>query len=297
MLRLLGVPPGPDIDAYAAANLRAWTWRRPAPARLAAGPQPADPAAGRPIRDARPGPRVYPNPDGRRTDGEARAARDRLLDYYQHDLTAALAGYLLLDGPWPQAAQLHEAAARDARELGEGLASANALCNLSQILRQIGPGQVRAGGGVGRTGPANLPRARAPPRRGRRPVPDGAAVLRPGQTGGRHGGAPAGPAASPGGRRPLAEALIRHALAQCGDLISQREEARLQIGIAVEIYRELDRPQQEAFGLSTLTHLQISAANSGPRRTTAGGAWPSAASTAIARSRRVRSPTSPASTA
>jgi len=319
LLRLLGPTAGPDIDAYAAAHL--------ADVDLATAEHLLDALVDRNLLiQQRAGRytlhdlvRSYTRTLIDQEDGEARAARDRLLDYYQHtgwiaarhqsamhwraqsfpepsgpapempdlaaslswfraeqanliaavsarstpperriDLTAALAGYLLLDGPWPQAAQLHEAAARDARELGEGLASANALCNLSQILRQIGPDRFDR---AAESAEQALQIYRELGHRGG----EADALYRMGQLSyaqGRPADAMAThrlalPLAQEVGD-PYAEALIRHSLAQCGDLISQREEARLQIGIAVEIYRELDRPQQEAFGLSTLTHLQIS---------------------------------------
>jgi DNA-binding SARP family transcriptional activator len=324
MLRLLGTAAGPDIDAYAAANL--------AGVDLATAGHLLDALVDRNLLIQQRADRYtlhdlvrsYTRTLIDHAEGEASAARERLLGYYQHagwkaaryqsamdwraqsfpepsgptpelpdlaaslawfraeqanlltalsarstpperriDLTAALAGYLLLDGPWPQAAHLHEAAARDARELGEPLASANALCNLSQILRQIGPGRFEQAAESAEQ--ALRIYRELGHRRG-----EADALYRMGQLSyarGRPADAMAEhrlalPIARELGDR-LAEALIRHALAQCGDLLSEREEARLQIGVAVEIYRELDRPQQEAFGLSTLTHLEISAGELG----------------------------------
>jgi DNA-binding SARP family transcriptional activator/tetratricopeptide (TPR) repeat protein len=48
-------------------------------------------------------------------------------------LTAALAGFLQQEGPWPQAAALHLAAATAARELSDRQNEANALSNLGRV--------------------------------------------------------------------------------------------------------------------------------------------------------------------
>jgi DNA-binding SARP family transcriptional activator len=53
-------------------------------------------------------------------------------------LTGALAAYLQQDGPWPQAAALHQAAATAAHESGDRLGEANALWDLGRIRYQEG---------------------------------------------------------------------------------------------------------------------------------------------------------------
>jgi DNA-binding SARP family transcriptional activator/tetratricopeptide (TPR) repeat protein len=59
-------------------------------------------------------------------------------------LTAAIAAHLRSDGPWPQAATLHAAAARAAREYGDQAGHANALVNLGDVRRLTGdyPGAI-----------------------------------------------------------------------------------------------------------------------------------------------------------
>ena len=47
--------------------------------------------------------------------------------------TGALAGFLLLDGPWQQAAAAHEDAAAVARGLADPIGEANALCDLARV--------------------------------------------------------------------------------------------------------------------------------------------------------------------
>jgi tetratricopeptide (TPR) repeat protein len=254
-----------------------------------------------------------------RAGDEARAARERLLDYYQHtawlaaahhaggvhwraetfpepsgptpelldladslawfraeranllaaladdatapgrraDLTAALAGYLLQDGPWSQAAHLHETAARTAQDAGEPLVQANALCNLSQILRQIG--RTRYDEAVESAEQALRIYRELGHRRG-----EADALYRLGQIS-YNQGKPADtlathrlalPIAQEIGDR-LAEAQIRHALAQCCELLSDREEARAQNEIAGKLYRELGLPHLEAFVISSLASVAI----------------------------------------
>ncbi len=53
-------------------------------------------------------------------------------------LTAAIASHLRSDGPWPQAAALHTAAARVAEHLGDQPGHANALLNLGDVLQLTG---------------------------------------------------------------------------------------------------------------------------------------------------------------
>ena len=49
------------------------------------------------------------------------------------DLSAALAAFLLLEGPWESAAALHEAAAAAARTQGDLVGEADALCDLARV--------------------------------------------------------------------------------------------------------------------------------------------------------------------
>ena len=194
LLRTLGVLPGPDVDAYAAANLLG--------ADLRAAQHLLDSLLDRNLllqqttgryrlHDLiRAYARSLPDADG----DAAHGARHRLLDYYENtawtadvhmtrvtragrrsagevsgpapelpdtvhalawirteqanllaaiadaatppalriSLTAALASQLLHDGPWQQAAALHEAAARAAAELGERRGEAEALWDLGR---------------------------------------------------------------------------------------------------------------------------------------------------------------------
>ncbi|MDH6114417.1 tetratricopeptide (TPR) repeat protein/transcriptional regulator with XRE-family HTH domain [Kitasatospora sp. MAP12-15] len=53
-------------------------------------------------------------------------------------LAAALAAVLLLDGPWTQAAALHQAAAEAAQQLGDLAGEAGALCDLGRIRHATG---------------------------------------------------------------------------------------------------------------------------------------------------------------
>ena len=53
-------------------------------------------------------------------------------------LTAALGAFLQLEGPWSQATVLHRAAVELARELGDRLAEANALCESGRLLLVAG---------------------------------------------------------------------------------------------------------------------------------------------------------------
>ncbi len=199
-LRHLGVHPGSDIDAYAAAALSGL------PLRQAAG-----------HLDALHGDRLLDEPVARRyrmhdlirqyassltaadSASERERAAGRLLDYYQHTaeaaathlarytrpaptasvpmpeaaprvagrdqahawmtteranlmacidyaasrhqdarvvgLTAAIASHLYRDGPWPQAIDLHAAAAPAAQRLGDQPGEANALLNLGSVRR------------------------------------------------------------------------------------------------------------------------------------------------------------------
>ncbi|MBV2151259.1 tetratricopeptide repeat protein [Kitasatospora sp. SUK 42] len=84
-----------------------------------------------------------------------RAERDNLLAVTAHAaardqparaiaLTAALAAYLLLDGPWTQAAALHEAAAAAAHDTADRLGEAGALRDLGRVRHATGDYQASA---------------------------------------------------------------------------------------------------------------------------------------------------------
>jgi DNA-binding SARP family transcriptional activator/Flp pilus assembly protein TadD len=174
------------------------------------------------------------------------------------DLTSALAGYLLQDGPWSQTAQMHEAAARIAEELDEPLALAAALCNLSQILRQIG--RSRFGEAVESAERALRICRELGHRRG-----ETDALYRIGQISYNQGRPEdtvathmlALPIAQETGDR-YAEAQIRLALGQSCDLLGKREESRMHHDISVRILRELGLPHMEALALSSSTRKLIS---------------------------------------
>jgi DNA-binding SARP family transcriptional activator len=319
LLILLGLAAGPDIDAYGAANL--------ADLDLATARRLLDALVERNLLNRQHTDRyglhdlvrAYVRTLMDRAGDQARAARERLLGYYQHtgwtaalhqaagtrwrahhfpepsgptpelldlagslswfraeranllaavsdvstpperriDLTAALAGYLLQDGPWSQAVQLHETAARTAEELGERLAQANSLCNLSQMLRQIGRSE------FDRSAQSAEQALRICRELGHRPG-EADALYRLGQLS-YNQGRPAETMALHELALPIAlelgdryaEAEIRLALGQCHDLLYQKEESRLQHDIAARLYRELGLPHLEAFVLNSLAREEI----------------------------------------
>ncbi|HWG23837.1 AfsR/SARP family transcriptional regulator [Actinospica sp.] len=172
------------------------------------------------------------------------------------DLTSALGVLLHHDGPWPQAARLHEAAAETARELGDRLAQADALRNLAQIIVWSEPAGsdrpklvleqatelYRAAGN--RMGEADTLRRLGQVLRQR----DEYAVARPIQTqalelfrelGDRHG-----------------EALTMQSLAQLEHSLFHFDEARGYARAAGAIYRELGHDQAEASTWTILGYLE-----------------------------------------
>jgi tetratricopeptide (TPR) repeat protein/transcriptional regulator with XRE-family HTH domain len=60
-------------------------------------------------------------------------------------LTAAMAAFLYQEGPWPQAAALHQAAATTARHHGDGLGEASALLELGRVRHLTGDYPAAAG--------------------------------------------------------------------------------------------------------------------------------------------------------
>jgi len=94
--------------------------------------------------DARP---AVPVPDRAAALARMRAERDNLLSACDTvaqgsgravDLSAALAAFLLLEGPWERAAALHGAAATAARGHGDPDREADALCDLARIRMATG---------------------------------------------------------------------------------------------------------------------------------------------------------------
>lgn len=85
---------------------------------------------------------AVPMPNRAAAMARMRAERDNLLSAYDSldpacgravDLAAALAAFLLSEGPWERAAPLHEAAAAAARGRGDLESEADALCDLARI--------------------------------------------------------------------------------------------------------------------------------------------------------------------
>jgi tetratricopeptide (TPR) repeat protein/transcriptional regulator with XRE-family HTH domain len=110
-----------------------------------------------PVIPEKPGPAAPPLPDRTRSLAWARAERANLLACLDHAtrsgqdahviaLTAAIAGLLHDDGPWPDAIARHAAAAQAAGRLADRLGEAGALRDLGIVRRLTGdnPGAARA---------------------------------------------------------------------------------------------------------------------------------------------------------
>ena len=173
------------------------------------------------------------------------------------DLTAAIAPLLRQDGPWTQAASLHEAAERDARALDDKSAHADTLRNLAQAMQWLGMM------GANERTKAILEQACALYQEIGNRQAEADTLIRLGQAE-RFMGDPA-LAQIPQQRAlrlfqevgdRLGEAQALQSLAQSGLGLRNPEEVRLRCHQAAAIYRELGDAQAEGAVLHTLGYQE-----------------------------------------